>query len=320
MKILVMGAGAIGAFVGGCLASAGEEVVFCARGENLRALREHGLEIFGVRPLRLETVVATDDPHEFAPYDLILFAVKSYHTAHAGSQIVGCLKDGGAVMTLQNGVENEQRLAELVGRDAVMAGNSRIGAELVSPGRIRHTSNGFVEFGELEGGETERAKALAIVFERAKIFGGIVPNLLSARWEKLIGNAGFNVVAALTGRPLGAILDDPETARLTRTLMTEALTTARAAGARIADDYIDRLLRHGQARLRLNRPSTLQDATRGKPLEFEAISGAVMRTAQRLGVSVPVTVAMYTLLKLFDGGRASAAAGASPTPAAASGN
>jgi 2-dehydropantoate 2-reductase len=304
MKILIMGAGAIGSYVGGHLAASGEDVVFCARGENLQALRSRGLQITGVRPMRLDQVRATEDPREFAPYDLILFAVKSYHTVAAGRQIVGCLKPGAAVMTLQNGVENEQRLADLLGRDAVMAGNSRIGAELSAPGCVRHTSNGFVEFGELGGGETARARAYAESFKRAGIFGGIVDNLLDARWEKLIGNAGFNVVAALTRRPLGPILDDPETRQLTRCLMNEAAAAGRAAGARIAPDYVESLLEFGRLKLRGNRPSTLQDVTRGKPLEYDAISGAVIRTAARFGIAVPVTDAMYALLKLIDGGRA----------------
>ena len=118
MKILVMGAGAVGAYFGARLRASGEDVVLCARGENLRAIREHGLDITSIRgDLRID-VAATDTPSDFAPYDLILFCVKAYHTDAAAQAISGCLKPGGAILTLQNGVENEAKLAAIFGRDA----------------------------------------------------------------------------------------------------------------------------------------------------------------------------------------------------------
>src|SRR5271165_5229533 len=138
MKILVMGAGAVGAYFGARLRASGEDVVLCARGENLRAIRERGLDIASIRgDLRIE-VTATYTPRDFAPYDLILFCVKAYDTDTAANAISGCLKPGGAILTLQNGVENEARLAAIFGRDAVMGGNARVGVELVALGKIVH--------------------------------------------------------------------------------------------------------------------------------------------------------------------------------------
>ena len=161
MKILVMGAGAVGAYFGARLRASGEDVVLCARGENLRAIREHGLDITSIRgDLRIE-VTATDTPRDFAPYDLILFCVKAYDTDAAASAISGCLKPGGAILTLQNGVENEAKLAAIFGRDAVMGGNARVGVEMVAPGKIVHLSTGHIDFGELDGRETDRARKIA---------------------------------------------------------------------------------------------------------------------------------------------------------------
>ena len=152
MKILVMGAGAVGAYFGARLQQAGEEVVYCARGENLRALKERGLDITSIRgDFKLASVVATDDPRQFAPYDLILFCVKVYDTDAAAEKINGCLAPDGAILTLQNGVENEARLVELFGAGAVMGGNARLGVELVAPGKILHSTTGTIEFGELDG-------------------------------------------------------------------------------------------------------------------------------------------------------------------------
>ncbi|HWN58543.1 MAG TPA: 2-dehydropantoate 2-reductase, partial [Methylomirabilota bacterium] len=111
MKILVMGAGAVGAYFGARLRAAGEDVVLCARGEHLRAIREHGLDITSIRgDLKVE-ITATDTPRDFAPYDLILFCVKAYDTEAAARAIEGCLKPGRAILTIQNGVENEANLA-----------------------------------------------------------------------------------------------------------------------------------------------------------------------------------------------------------------
>ena len=122
MKILVMGAGAVGAYFGARLRAAGEDVVLCARGENLRAIRAHGLDITSIRgDLRIE-VTATDTPREFGPYDLILFCVKAYDTDAAANAVAGCLNPRGAILTLQNGVENEAKLAAIFGSDAVMGG------------------------------------------------------------------------------------------------------------------------------------------------------------------------------------------------------
>src|ERR1700687_682093 len=121
MKILVMGAGAVDNYFGARLQQADEDVIFCARGENLRVLREKGLEIQSPRGDIAIRVKATDDPNEFASYDLILFCVKAYDTEAAARAVDGCLNAGGAVLTLQNGVENEARLGEILGKAAVMA-------------------------------------------------------------------------------------------------------------------------------------------------------------------------------------------------------
>ncbi len=301
MKILVMGTGGIGAFVGAYLARAGEEVVFCARGAMLRALRERGLTISGIRPeFTINPVTATDEPRDHAPYDLILFCVKSYDTEEAGRRLIGCLSSDGAVITLQNGIENEHRLEKILGAGRVLAGNSRIGAEVKAPGVVHHSSTGYVDIGELDSRDTERLRRFAGVFERAGILGRVVDNFRVARWEKLLGNCCFNVVSALTRRPLGPLVDDPDTAQLMRTLMTEALTVAHAEGAPVDPAFIDASLKHARERLRKNRPSTFQDLERGRRLEYDAISGAVIRAARRHGISVPVTEAMYALLKLVD--------------------
>ncbi len=171
MKILIMGAGAVGAYFGARLQQAGEQVIFCARGEHLRALKDHGLTFASYQGDFAIAVTATGDPRDFAPYDLILFCVKSYDTAAAARMLEGCLISGGTILTVQNGVENESLLVEVFGKDRVMGGNARVGAELIAPGLVVHRTGGLLEFGELDGRDIARAQRLAELFRRTGIFG-----------------------------------------------------------------------------------------------------------------------------------------------------
>jgi 2-dehydropantoate 2-reductase len=300
MKILVMGAGAVGSYFGARLRAVGEDVVLCARGEHQRALRERGLDITSIRgDLRVE-VTATDTPRALAPYDLILFCVKAYDTEAAAAALSGCVAPGGAILTLQNGVENEAKLAAIFGRDAVMGGNARVGVEMVAPGKIVHLSSGHIDFGEFDGGETDRAKRIADVFQHAGILGQVSADIMSARWDKLIWNGAFNTVTTLTRRRVGELLDDPEGVKLLRTIMQEIVNVARAEGAKIGDDRVDAYFAHSQKNLRELKTSTQQDLEHGKRLEYEALSGAVVRAARRHGISVPTVEAMYALMRLLD--------------------
>jgi len=185
MKILVMGAGAVGAYFGARLMQAGEEVYFCARGENLAALRERGLELRSFKGDATLAVRATDRPGEFAPYDLILFCVKSYDTIPAARSLAGCLAPDGVIMTLQNGVENEDALASVFPPSAVMGGNARVGAEMVAPGKLVHTAAGIIEFGELDGSESPRALKFAEMFRRAGVLGELTHDLKTIRWTTI---------------------------------------------------------------------------------------------------------------------------------------
>ena len=301
MKILVMGAGAVGAYFGARLCASGEEVILCARGKNLRAIRERGLDITSIRGDLHIDVTVTDAPRDFAPYDLIMFCVKAYDTDAAAGAISGCLRPGGAILTLQNGVENEARLAAIFGRWTVMGGgNARVGVEMVAPGKIVHLSTGDIDFGELDGRETERARAIAEVFRRAGILGQISSDIMTARWDKLIWNGALNTVATLTRRRVGEIIDDPEGLKLIRTLMREIVEVARADGAHISDDRIDAYIARSEKYLRALKTSTQQDLERGKALEYEALSGAVVRAARRHNISVPAVETIYALLRLLD--------------------
>jgi 2-dehydropantoate 2-reductase len=305
MKILIMGAGAVGTYYGARLQQIGEDVTLCARGEHLRALQEHGLEVKSFKGDFQVKVKAISDPKESAPYDLILFAVKSYDTEQAAQQLQGCITPDGVLMTIQNGVENEETLCRFFPRECVMGGNSRIGAQIVAPGKLLHTALGVIEFGELDGQTTPRAQRLKALFERAGIFGELSTDLKAIRWYKLMGNNSTNSVSALTRTTLGEMLDDPEGFQLVRTLMLETLAVGRAEGVNVVDERADLQIEQIYRAINAHaiKTSTLQDLEKGKPLEYEAISGAVVRAARRHNVSVPATETVYTLLKLLESTR-----------------
>ena len=305
MKILVMGSGGVGAFFGARLQQAGEELFFCARNENLRALKEKGLQVKSHQGDFTLAVRATDNPREFAPYDLVLFCVKSYDTLASARMLQGCLAGDGIVMTLQNGVENEEIISTVLPRSAVMGANARVGADLVAPGVLMHTALGVVEFGELDGRITARAERLAEVFRRARILGELTSDLKTVRWHKLMGNNGTNPVSALGRCSIGAMFADPDGVALMRRLMLETVAVGKAEGAKIDESAVDAQFE------RLGRmpntfaikPSTLQDLERGKPLEYDGICGAVLRAARRHNIPVPATETVYALLKLLDSNR-----------------
>jgi 2-dehydropantoate 2-reductase len=304
MKTLVMGAGAVGAYYGARLQQAGEEVVLCARGANLDALRRDGLEVESYKGYFALQVTATADPLEYAPYDLILFCVKSYDTQNAARTLSGSLAPGGVILTVQNGVENEAQLREVFGEAAVMTGNARIGAEMTQPGFIVHRTGGVIEFGEISGGESERARQLAEVFRRAGILGQLIPDIWQTRWLKLLWNASFNPVTALSRSTVGEVLDDPNGLALIRSLMGEIVRVANAEGLALTEQNIADEMKRSQEHLRAVRTSTLQDSQRGKPLEYDALTGAVIRAANRHGIAVPHITSIHALISLLDQHRA----------------
>ena len=139
------------------------------------------------------------------------------------------------------------------------------------------------------------------MFQRAGILGQVSADIMSARWDKLVWNGAFNTVTTLTRRRVGEVLGDPESVKLLRTMMQEIVKVARAEGAKISDDRIDAYFAHSHKNLRELKTSTQQDLERGKKLEYEALSGAVVRAARRHGISVPAVETVYALLRLLDG-------------------
>jgi 2-dehydropantoate 2-reductase len=295
MKVAVMGAGAVGGYFGGLLARGGADVAFIARGRHLEALRSRGLTVMSFKGDFALQVRATDDPHQVGPVDLILFCVKSYDTERAMHQALPMVGDGTVVLSLQNGVDNEEKIASIVGKEKVLAGTTYIGSRLAGPGVIVHEMEGRIAFGELGGGLSERVLALKAFFDRCGLPAEASADVRRALWAKLAWNAPFNGINALIGGQVRAIVEHPQTLELARRVTEEVIAVANAEGVPlIVEEVWERNLRF--SRRADIKTSMRQDLEAGRPLEHEALHGVIVKRGSEHGIPTPHTFALYALL------------------------
>ncbi len=304
MRILIAGTGAVGGFFGACLARAGHDVVFLARGANLAALRSAGLTVESIDgDFHLSRFTAADHVDDAEPFGLVLFTVKSYDTAAVARQIAPAVHDDAVVLSLQNGIENESLLAAALDLPPLMGAMTEIGAELVAPGVVRHVAEGTIFFGEMNGHESPRGRNLATLFTEAGIRHRFTREIPAALWGKLMWNAAHNAVTAITHTTAAAAASLPATADVLRAAMHEVVAVARAQGILLDPARVETQLAFSREHLHTLRTSMLQDLERGRRLEYDAINGAVVRFGEAVGVPTPVNRTLYGLLAALDPGR-----------------
>jgi len=304
MRILIAGTGAVGGFFGAQLARAGHDVVFLARGANLRALRAAGITIESVDgDFHLARITAVEAVDGLEPFDLVIVTVKSYDTAAVARQIAPVVRPDTVVLSLQNGVENESLLAAILDLPPLLGAMTEIGAELVAPGVVRHVAEGTIFFGEMTGHESARARALAELFTAAGVRHRLSRDIAVHLWGKLMWNAAHNAVTALTHTTAGAAAKIDATADVLRSAMHEVVAVARAQGILVDPARVETTLAFSRAHLDALRTSMLQDLERGRRLEHDAINGAVVRLGEAVGVPIPVNRTLYGLLAALDPGR-----------------
>ena len=300
-RTLIMGTGAVGAYFGGLLALAGEDVIFVARGENLAALREHGLCIDGVNGrMHVPRVRAIADPAAAGTCERVLVCVKSYDTAAAAAALRPVIHADTTVLSLQNGIENEAILAAALGLPPLLGALTHIGAELVAPGVVRHDSGGRIVFGERDGRRSARAQRLAQLFVTAHIAHHLSGHIDVMLWDKLAWNAAFNACTAVARQTVGDLLAQADGRALVRAAMHEVVTVAQANGVGLDAARIDPEIERSAAELGHLRTSMLQDRERGRRLEYDALNGAVLRAADGAGAPAPVNRVLYGLLAVLD--------------------
>ena len=303
MKVAVFGAGGVGAYLGGRLAQAGADVHLIARGDHLAALRESGLRVESVAGDFEADLPATDDPADVGPVDFVVFTVKAYDTESVAAKLGPLLGDDTAVITFQNGVDNEAVIADAVGREHVMGGVARIFSTIGEPGVIEHTGGPaeFV-FGELDGSRSERAERFLEACERAE---GVEPELSTdvrvAIWEKAAFICAQSGMTAAVRLPLGEIRSVPASWAMYRRVIEEVVAVGRAEGVDLSDDTTERLVAFAEGLGGDAYSSLHYDLTHGKRMEVEALFGAVVRRAEEAGdgggVDVPMNEALYATLK-----------------------
>jgi 2-dehydropantoate 2-reductase len=302
MKILIFGTGGVGGYFGGRLARAGEDVVFIARGEHLRAISASGLRVdssdgdFVIYPAK-----ATDDVSEIGEVDLVILGVKAWQVPEAARAIKPIVGANTTVLPLQNGVEAVSQLVNELGAENVIGGLCRIVSYVVGPGHIRHA--GFepsIIIGELDNRHTDRIARIEQVFKHADLNISIANDIQVALWTKFLFIASFSGVGAMANAPAGVLRSDPKWRAQMLSAMNEIYTLAHARGIKLPPDSIDRVMSSVDGLPEDATSSMQRDIAAGKPSELEAQNGAIVRMAREVGVEVPTHELIYQTLRRME--------------------
>jgi 2-dehydropantoate 2-reductase len=300
MRILIIGAGAVGGFYGTKLALAGEDVTFLARGVTFEALKKHDLVVKSFRGDFHARVKTVDSLEAYDPPDLLVLAVKSYDTDKAIEQIHHVVGEKTLLLSFQNGVENEIKLGNAFGKEKVLGCVCYIGAEVIEPGVVLHNARGSVSIGEMNGTTTSRVERLVDVLRKARIDVQASEDIQKDLWIKLSWNTAFNQVCTIARSTVGAVLESEVMCQLLRDTMKEVFAVAEKYGVALTEDIIEKSLHLSSEELRSVKPSMLQDFERGRRLEHETFSGFIVREGKRLGVPTPINAILYEFLTFLD--------------------
>src|SRR4030088_3304198 len=293
MKFAVMGAGAVGCYYGFKLARAGHDVVLIGRPQHVEAIEHQGL--------RLETqtfdehvcVSASTEGSAVQGAQLVLFCVKSTDTESGAAAVKPHLSPDALVLSLQNGVDNADRLRALL-RQQVVAAAVYVGTEMAGPGHVRHHGRGELVL--------ERSKASDDV-ARALIVAGvpteISDNVRGALWAKLITNCAYNALSAITQLPYGRLAKGEGVTVVLRDLVAECVAVAKADGVTLPGD-VDAAVRKIAETAAGQYSSTAQDLARGKPSEIDHLNGFIVRRGEALGVATPANRLLHAIVKLIE--------------------
>lgn len=299
MRVAVFGAGGVGGYFGGRLAEVGAaEVHLIARGAHLDAIQRDGLKVtsyLGDMDLRLN---ATDDPSAIGTVDFVLFTVKAYDTEEAGKRCEPLLGEDTAIVTLQNGVDNEDKLVAMWGEDHVMGGVARIFATIQAPGHILHTeSPSNMSFGELDGSFSDRGRTLEEAFRSAGVDATLSDDIkrdLWLKWAFICAQAG---VTAATQLPIGEIREVEESRQLFVDIAQAATDVGRAEGIDLPLDLADRCISFADGLDPAGRSSLYHDLAHGNRMELEAMLGHLGQKAAEHGTPAPAVDVVYAILK-----------------------
>jgi len=317
VRFLIAGAGAIGAYIGARMARAGQDVTLFARGPHLRAMQHHGVRVksfdgdFEARP----RVVASLE--EAGPCDVVFLGVKAHGLTQLAPRLRPVLAPDTTVVSTQNGVPwwffqgfegpmKDLRLervdpggvvASAIEARRVVGSIVYFSTEIIEPGVILHVAGNRITLGEPDGARTDRTRAIAEALIASGLRAPITAHIRQEIWVKILGNVAFNPISALTGATLAQIVHQAETCDLVREIMREAEAVAAKLGMEMPITIEKRIA--GAEKVGEHKTSMLQDLEAGRPLEIEAVVGAVVELGERLGVPMPRTRTVYAAAKLL---------------------
>jgi 2-dehydropantoate 2-reductase len=299
LRVAIFGAGALGGYFGSRLARAeAADVQLIARGAQLDAIRARGLTVRSVDGDFHVDLPATDEPGEIGQADVVFFAVKSYDTESAAVGLAPLLGPETGVISFQNGIDNEEKLAAVIGTPHVLGGAAFVFASLAEPGVVRHDGGpGRLVFGELDGRRSERAERLLAACAQAGIPAELSTDIRAELWSKyafILAQAGMTAAVRL---PIGEIRTAPAVWEMFGRILEEVRQVGRAEGVRLADDLVERHLAFAQGLEAGGYSSLYHDLVTGHRMELEALHGELLRRAEAHGIATPTCRDVYAILQ-----------------------
>jgi len=300
----IVGTGALGGFYGARLQQAGLEVNFLLRSDYDR-VKKHGLIVESPEgDFILPHVRAYHDAHKMPQCDVVIVALKTTQNHLLPKILPPLLKDNGAVLVLQNGLNAEPEVAKIVGAERVVGGLCFLCSYKVGPGHICHLDYGTITLGEYAQdykviGITTRMHQIAGDFKRAHIPIKMSEDLLLSRWKKLVWNIPYNGLSVVLDARTDQLMANPDTLILVEEIMEEVIAGAKSCDRIIPDDFIPQMLEHTQ-KMKPYRTSMKIDYDESRPLEVEAIFGNPIRMAKQAGIKLPQIEVLYRMLKFVD--------------------
>ncbi|MGA8153602.1 MAG: 2-dehydropantoate 2-reductase [Terriglobales bacterium] len=317
MKFLIVGAGAIGAYIGALMARAGFDVTLFARGAHLRAMQEQGVRVNGAEGTFTARPRIAGSLEEVGPVDVVFLGVKAHSLPQLAPQLKPVLAADTAVVSMQNGIpwwyfqgiggEWEGLCLERIDPGGVISAaiESRrvvgsivyLSTEIPEPGVVQHVTGNRITLGEPDGTRSERCRRIAEVLAASGLRSPVTTRIREEIWVKLLGNASFNPVSALTRATLAQIARDPGGADVVRNIMQEVEEVAHKLGMEMPISIEQRMA--GAEKVGEHKTSMLQDLEAGRPMELEALVGAVVELGERVGLAMTHTRTIYHCAKLL---------------------
>ena len=299
-----MGAGSIGGYFGGMLARAGNEVTLIARGDHLRSINSDGLRVVRDDEEFVAPCHATDDPAQAGTPELVLLTVKTYHNSQAIPSMTPMIGPDTTVLCLQNGIDSYRAAADYLGVGRVMPGAAYIEAGHPGPGLVTQTGSVVrIVFGEADGGVSSRGEGIQTVLESAGIPAELSPDIQQTLWSKFLFIATMAGVTSLSRRTMAELMPQPEWRQVIEGCMKEIESVGRAAGVNLPDDIVASTIGYILGSLEQMHASMHADVMAGRPLELEALNGAVVRAGESVHVPTPVNDVIYAMLKPLVNGK-----------------